>query len=119
MNIQFGKNKSIVIQKIGYSIQQKQNYHRILIVDVSGSMSSELAGLREQLKNILPTLLKEGDICSLIYFSDSNQYGTVFEGLKIESVNDISVMKNAIDKWLKPMSMTSFLQPLKLSEDII
>jgi hypothetical protein len=76
-------------------------------------MSSELPKIRTQLKNKIPTIVKEGDKVSLIWFSSKGQYGTLAEKIEINSLTDLSYLNTAIDRWLKPVGMTGFVEPLQ------
>jgi hypothetical protein len=87
--------------------------NHILVVDCSGSMSGELAGIRSQLKNKLPTLVRQGDTVSLIWFSGRGQYGMLADKVKVEDAIDLQRLNAAIDRWLKPVGMTAFVEPLR------
>ena len=43
--------------------------NHIFVIDCSGSMSYDLPKIRKQLKNKLPSLLKQDDTVSLVWFS--------------------------------------------------
>lgn len=89
-----------------------QPTHRIVCVDVSGSMSGELPKLRLHLKNKLPTMILPQDSLTLIWFSGRNQCGVLFEGIKLETLADVSKINTMIDRYLVPVGMTSFKEPL-------
>lgn len=86
--------------------------HRVFVIDCSGSMTYDLPQLRQELKRRLPILTQEGDIVSLIWFSGRGQYGTLVEALPVRSLTDLAELNRAIDKWLRPMGMTGFVEPL-------
>lgn len=87
--------------------------NHILVVDCSGSMSGELNAIRQQLKNKLPSLVKQGDTVSLIWFSGRGQYGRLADRVKVDSLSDLQTLNTAIDRWLKPVGMTGFVEPLR------
>lgn len=87
--------------------------HHIIAIDISGSMYSDLEALRQQLKNKLSTLVQENDTVTIIWFSGRGQFGVVVEALKIRSVADLSDLHKAIDRYLRPMGLTGFREPLQ------
>jgi hypothetical protein len=86
--------------------------HRILVVDCSGSMSYELPKLRQHLKNKLPTMVQPQDTLSIIWFSGPNQCGLLFENMSIDSLQDLTKINAAVDRFLQPTGMTAFKDPL-------
>ncbi len=87
--------------------------NHIMVIDCSGSMCGELPKIRHQLKNKLPTLVKEGDTVSMVWFSSRDMFGTLAEKVKVSDMTDLQRLNTAIDRWLKPMSLTGFVQPLQ------
>ncbi|MFW5847653.1 MAG: VWA domain-containing protein [bacterium] len=96
----------------------KQTNH-IFVVDVSGSMYHDLQLIRKQLKNKLPSLMKDGDTISIIWFSGDNQAGVLMEEVEIRSLTTFTHINDAIDRWLKPIGLTAFNKPLELTSDLI
>jgi len=90
-----------------------ESTHRVIVIDCSGSMSNDLPKLRTHLKNKIPTLVQPDDVLSIIWFSSKNQFGTLFEAVKISSLTDLSNVNSTIDRFVKPVSMTAFKQPLE------
>lgn len=88
------------------------------VVDVSGSMSSTLPKMRQHLKNRLALLVKPTDTVTIIYFSGKGQCGTVIESQVIDNLTDLSVVHQAIDRFMRPIGMTAFIDPVKLARDI-
>lgn len=86
--------------------------NRIFVIDCSGSMYGELPRIRQQMKNKIPQLTNIGDTVSIIWFSSRNQFGTLQEGLEINSVTDFKGMNAAIDKYLRDVGCTGFKDPL-------
>lgn len=85
----------------------------IAVIDVSGSMGSDLPELRRHLKNKLPSLVGERDTVSLIWFSGNGQFGVLQEAVPVRSLTDLSSLNAAIDKFLQPIGLTGFKQPLE------
>lgn len=93
--------------------------NHIFAVDVSGSMSGSLSKMRQHIKNKLSLLVKPDDTVSIIYFSSKGEYGVVFEGQKISSLNDLSDIHSSIDRFLKPLALTGFVEPLQEAMDVV
>ncbi len=87
--------------------------NHIAVIDCSGSMSGELPQIREQLKKRLPKLLKEHDTISIIWFSGRGQFGTLLEAEPVATLADLKDVNAAIDRWLKPICLTGFREPLE------
>lgn len=93
--------------------------NHIAVLDVSGSMSGDLPQLREQLKRKLTKLLKDGDTLSMIWFSGRGQFGVLFEAEPVATLADLKDIHTAIDRWLRPVGMTGFKEPLEEVEKLI
>lgn len=87
--------------------------NHIIIIDCSGSMSWDLPKIREQLKKKLPKLLGINDTVSIIWFSGRGEFGTLLEAEKVASLTDLTTVNNTIDRWLKPIGLTGFKEPLE------
>lgn len=92
----------------------KMPMRRVVVVDCSYSMSGELPKLRTHLKNKLPTMVEPEDTLSLIWFSSKGQAGFIFKDLEINSASDLAAVNSAIDRFLKPVGLTGFKDPLEL-----
>ena len=90
-----------------------QPAHHVLVLDVSGSMSGELPSIRRQLKDRARDLIRDSDTLSIIWFSGRGECGTLFEGEPIATLADLSRVNAAIDRWLRPVGMTGFREPLE------
>ena len=86
----------------------------IVIVDVSGSMAGDLPDLRMHLRNALPTMVREGDTFSLIYFSSVGQCGALLEGVGFSDLRDVPRLHASIER-LRPLGLTGFEEPLRLA----
>lgn len=87
--------------------------NHLLAIDCSGSMSYELPKIREQLKKKLPKLLGVKDTISIIWFSGRGQCGVLLEAEPVATLTDLTQVNQAIDRWLNPIGMTGFLEPLQ------
>lgn len=92
--------------------------NRILAVDCSGSMYSDLPKLRTMLKNKLPTMILPEDTLTVIWFSGRGQCGTLFEATKLDTLQDIQRVNTAIDRFIQPVGATGFKSPLELVQDL-
>ena len=85
----------------------------VIVIDVSGSMYSDLPTLRNQLKNKLASLVRDRDTVTIIWFSGRGSYGVLVEKFEIRSVVDLSALHTAIDRFLQPQGLTGFKEPLE------
>ena len=92
--------------------------HHIAVVDCSGSMYADLPKLREQLKKKLPKLIAEGDTFSCIWFSGKKQCGILLEAEKLHNAADLQTVNQVIDRWLVPVGLTGFKEPLELAKSL-
>ena len=87
--------------------------NHIAVIDCSGSMSYELPKIREQLKKKLPKILGQKDTISIIWFSGRGQCGVLLEAEPVATLTDLTQVNQAIDRWLNPLGMTGFKEPLQ------
>jgi len=87
--------------------------NHLLVIDVSGSMYGELPKIREQLKRKLPKLIGINDTVSIIWFSGRGQFGTLLEAEPVATLTDLQDVNKAIDRWLQPIGLTGFKEPLQ------
>jgi hypothetical protein len=101
---------------------QKQNVvtsmNRLVCLDCSGSMSSDLPKIRTMLKNKLPTMIQPQDTLTIIWFSGKGQCGVLFEATKLDTLEDIQRVNAAIDRFIRPIGATGFKAPLELVQDL-
>ena len=93
--------------------------NHLIVIDCSGSMYSELPKIREQLKKKMPKLLKDTDTVSIIWFSGKSQFGTLLEAEPVSTLTDLQAVNGAIDRWLKPVSLTGFKEPLEEAAEVV
>ncbi len=87
--------------------------HHIIVIDCSGSMSGELPRIRAQIKNKLATLVQENDKVSIIWFSSRGECGSVVEKVVVSDAKALSQLAVAVDRWLKPVGCTGFVDPIR------
>lgn len=89
--------------------------NHVYVVDVSGSMYHDLPKIRQNLKNIIGLVAQPDDTFSVIYFSGRGQCGVVFENVNVSDVSTVTLMNNAIDRYLTPIGLTGFVDPMTLA----
>lgn len=99
------------------TVTSKKACNHVYLVDVSYSMSSSLHEMRKHLKNIVSLVGKKGDTFSLLYFAGQGQCGVVFEAVEANSTTELSAINNSIDKFIVPIGMTAFKEPIQLCID--
>jgi hypothetical protein len=93
--------------------------NHLLLIDCSGSMGGELPLIRKQLKAKLPKLLKDDDTISIIWFSGKGEFGTLCEGEKVNGLSELKSVNDMLDRWLRPVGLTGFKEPLQLIGKVI
>jgi hypothetical protein len=88
---------------------------RVMIVDCSGSMYSDLRQVKAHMKSKIPTLVRLKDRVSIIFFSSSQDYGWVVKGFEISSGADFKVLNSAIDQYIYARGCTGFKGPIDLA----
>lgn len=91
----------------------EQKTHHIAVIDCSGSMTWDLPKVRDQLKKKLPKLLKNEDTISIVWFSGKGEFGTLLEAEAVATLSDLHSVNTAIDRWLKPVGLTGFKEPME------
>lgn len=114
----FGQaSKSLVVRGAERKASTKEpevlNVDHVFCIDVSGSMSSELPKLREHLKNKIVKMVQPGDTLSLVWFSGRGQHGTLLTEQAIKGLLDVKEVHDLIDRFLHPIGMTGFKEPLE------
>jgi len=93
--------------------------HHIFAIDCSGSMYSELPKIREQLKNKLATLVRELDVITVIWFSGRGECGFIVKGQEIKTLPGLKALQDMLDRYLRTVGLTGFLEPLVKVGDAI
>jgi hypothetical protein len=113
MQLKINDNLYLVRHELSASsYQNPDGIDHIVIIDCSGSMSWDLPKIRQQLKEKLVTMLDVQDTVSIIWFSGSGEYGVLVKAEPVADLRDLSKMHAAIDRWLRPVGLTGFAQPL-------
>ncbi|NBW00022.1 MAG: hypothetical protein EBR67_11085, partial [Proteobacteria bacterium] len=100
-------------------VEVESPVNHIVIIDCSGSMFGELPKIREQLKRKLPKLIGDQDTLSIIWFSGKSQFGVLIENEPIPGLPDLKAVEKAIDRWLRPVGLTGFKEPLQEAKSLI
>jgi len=113
----------MLIETLIHSENQSENkishsVHRIFCIDCSGSMSGSLGDLRTQLKNKISKMIQPDDFFTLIWFSGRGQFGTIFEHLSINDIKDLSSVHQSIDRYIKSVGSTGFVEPIRLCKTL-
>lgn len=93
--------------------------NHVAVIDCSGSMSSDLVRLRAALQAKLPSLVKEGDTVSLLWFSGRGEFGPLLEGETVTTLRDLARINGLIDRWLRPQGLTGFKEPIVAVGELI
>lgn len=119
--VKLDENYYLISQEVNSTatVEAAKKTNHIFVVDVSGSMSSDLPLIRTQLKNKLSNLMKEGDTISIVWFSGNRDAGILKEEVEVKSLKTLTDLHDAIDRWLRPIGLTAFQKPLELTKDLI
>jgi len=109
---------TVECQQTIVAISEPEPTNHILVIDCSGSMYHDLPSIRKQLKNKLPSLVKENDTVSIIWFSGRGECGILQKRVKVANITDLQHLNDAIDRWLKPVCLTGFKEPLEQALEI-
>ena len=93
--------------------------NHIAVIDCSGSMSWDLPKIREQLKRRIPKILGEKDTMSIVWFSGRGQFGTLLEAEPVSTLKDLQEVNKAIDRWLRPVGLTGFKEPMEEAASLV
>lgn len=92
--------------------------NHVYVVDVSGSMNRSLPAMRTHLKNIVAMITTPEDTFSIIYFSGRGQCGVVVENVPVADIGSVTAIQKTIDRWLAPIGLTGFHEPMELALDL-
>lgn len=108
-----------VIEVKGKStVKAQMSCNHVYVIDVSYSMYRSLPDIRQHLKDQIPVVASQGDTISVVYFSGRGECGLVVENVPVDSIHSVTEVKMMIDKWLRPIGMTAFVDPLVLVKDL-
>jgi hypothetical protein len=103
----------------GKVVKASSPVDHIIVIDCSGSMSYDLPKIRGQLNEKLPRILREEDTVSICWFSGPSQCGFLMEYEEVRNLADLDSVKQRVDRWLRPIGMTGFRDPLKKVADLL
>jgi hypothetical protein len=113
----FGGGKKFLVSmeatKAASKAAEPVSIDHVICIDVSGSMSGELAEVRSHLKNKIVKMVAPGDTLSLIWFSGKGQHGTLLTEQSIQGLLDVQEVHDIIDRFLRPIGLTGFKEPLE------
>lgn len=93
--------------------------NHVFCCDISGSMYNSLPKMRNQLKNRIPDIVRPEDTVTIIVFSGRGECTTLKELVKINDLNSLKAMNDAIDRYMRPTGMTCFLDPVETTRKLI
>lgn len=105
-------NSYAVGNTVNKQVQARTPINHVYCCDISGSMSSVLPKMREQLKNKLSSIVHPGDTVTIIAFADGRDCYVIKKLAKLDNGNDLKQMQDAIDKYLRPECCTDFRLPI-------
>lgn len=111
-------NKKVVVINHEMKEQTEQSksvdcLHHIHILDRSGSMSGEIAGLIENVKTTID-FMSDNDFISIIWFASAGQYKTLIKGARKDES-----LKLLLDSIKSTLGCTCFSDPLREVVEII
>lgn len=92
--------------------------NHVAVIDCSGSMYYDLPKIREQLKRKIPKILGDKDTLSVVWFSGRGEFGTLLEGEPVSTLADLKQVEKAVDRWLRPVGLTGFKEPMEEVADL-
>lgn len=99
------KNENVV------EVRPKRNH--IFVIDVSGSMYSDIPKIASHTKEKLMSSVAYGETVSMIYFSGKGQYGVIVEAFEVNALSDFQTLNKKIDGDLYARGLTGFKEPLE------
>lgn len=112
-----GKPFTLGLNKVQYSEKTEKfdRIHHIHILDRSGSMSSVIGQLMDNVKLVVDTM-GEKDLLSIIWFSGQGESKILLKGA---SKSDKDGINNLLDSIKSTIGCTCFSEPLKLANEVI
>jgi hypothetical protein len=119
--IKLGNTEKVVLA-VNYAKEEQKaeavtvdRLHFIHVLDRSGSMSSHLPKLMDEVDETLESM-SDNDLISVIWFSGEGECKTVFKGKSKRDRDDIRVM---LDTLKRPVGLTCFSEPLLEVNEVI
>jgi hypothetical protein len=104
---------SVSCQSPSYEVPVKGTHHALMI-DVSGSMMGSLPLIRQQVKDKIFTMMKPKDTLSLGFFSGKGQASFFLKNQSIPTLAEKGQVDALIDRWMVPVGLTGFVDPMRL-----
>lgn len=92
--------------------------HHIHVLDRSGSMSSSIVALMEDVKKTFRAI-PVGDYISVVWFSSEGENGVVIKGYKKTEDDDFTGIDKLVDSIKSTVGCTCFYQPMDLVKSIV
>ena len=102
--------------------QAEENHvpvNHVFCCDISYSMYGTLGSMRKQLKNRIPDLVHPDDTITIIVFSGKGETTVLKECVSVKSSVDLKHLNDAIDRFMKPIGCTCFLDPVVATREVI
>lgn len=99
------------------NVEVRPSINHVICIDVSGSMWDVLSQIRTQLKSKLVDIVGDSDTVTLIKFG--NEGSIISEMVQVSKASDVRELNKLIDKELKCDGCTNFLDPVKLTNELI
>jgi hypothetical protein len=116
-------NSKLYLAELTLPVDKKEVVHssidHVFCCDISGSMYGSLSRMRSQLKNRIPEIVNENDTVTIIVFSGRTQCTTLKEFVKINDAQSLMELNAAIDKYMQPLGMTCFLDPVVYTNELV
>lgn len=113
-NFQIGEQLWVVTEPLQrITAPPATSVDHVFVIDCSGSMSADLPKLRTHIKSRISKILNPTDTFTLIWFSGRDEFGIILENVTATNLRELKSIHDAIDRWLRPVGLTGFLQPLQ------
>lgn len=110
---------SVISENLEPAVETHEPIHNIFCCDISGSMWDELPQMRTQLKNRISSIVGEDDTITIIAFAGTGDCFVLKEKVHVNNLTELKELHDAIDKYLRPMGCTDFVEPCKASAKIM
>lgn len=114
-----GKNVYLinVEREVEKKVKAEEPVHYVLYIDRSGSMSSHIADLIEDVKKVLD-VMREQDYFTVIWFSSSGQFKTVLKGVpNVKSSREN--INRVLDTLKSTIGCTCFSDPIREGNSVL
>jgi len=101
------------------AVQVREPVNHVFCCDISGSMWASLPKMRQQLKNRLSSIVEEEDTITIIAFADAEDCVVLKDHVHCNNTSELNELHKAIDRYLVDQGCTDFLEPVKLTRNLI